>query len=179
MIFIIGVVCLFIAVGIFFFFKSEKLQEELRVNRKEHSLSQKNGKALADTLALITSKQEEFLKARLEQLTLKNEKQHLPLADEIRFLTPLIHNYGIIFREGLRAKALIKPIVQKCVESQYPGTYKEFTLFMDQQDRGIRKLWAQNNVNGFVSLVEALLLSLADKADKSEQNTKKKVSSVR
>lgn len=175
MIFIIAVVCLFIAVGIYFFFKAEKLQEELRTKRKEHSLSQKNGKALADTVAAMTSKQEEFLKARLEKLKLKNEKQNLSLSNEIRFVTPLIHNYGIIFREGLRAKAQIKPVVQKCIESIYPGTYKEFVLFIDQQERGIRKLWAQNSLTGFVSLVEALLESIVEQA---EQVDKKKVANV-
>lgn len=162
MIFVIGVVFLFVAVSIYFFFRSERLQAELRVAKKESSNARKSAKAMADNLALVAAKQEEFLKFRLQKLQIEIDKNKLPLDKEVKFLIPLVNNYAAIFRASMTSNAQMKPTIEKCCESLNKGLYKGLVTYINGKEAHIRKMWSANNVNGFASIVEALLTELVD-----------------
>ena len=167
MIFVLGVVFLFVAVSIYFFFRSERLQAELRVAKKESSSARKNAKSMADNLALVAAKQEEFLKFRLQKLQSKIDKNKLPLEKEMQFLTPLVNNYAAIFRASMTSNTQMKPTIEKCCESLNKGLYKGLVTYLNGKETHIRKMWNANNVNGFASIVEALLTELSDSCEQS------------
>ena len=81
-------------------------------------------------------------------------------------IAPLINNYSIIFTECLKGKGRLKPIVQKCYLLINISAFKEFTQYIDKRDVQIKRMWSSNNLNGFIALVEGVLLY-------EEENNKK------
>ena len=160
MIFVLIVVAIFILVSVYFYFRAEKLQQELRAARREFSQSKKDSKAIADKMALVASRYEEFAKTRLKALQ-EHKLANIPeLEKEIQFIAPLINNYGAIFRACLSSKEQLKPMSEKCFEAVSPGSFKGFVTYINSKEANIRKMWSSNNLNGFISLVEALLIDL-------------------
>lgn len=159
MVFVLIVTAIFVAVSIYFFFRAEKLEAQLKSTRREFSQSKKSTKAMTDTVAVIASKHEEFLKFRLKTLQKNIEDE-----SELKFVIPLINNYGHIFRACLTTKNQLKPTAEKCFESVSPGSFKGFVTYISSKDVHIRKMWADNNLSGFMSLVEALLVEVSEKA---------------
>lgn len=160
MIFVLIVTAIFVAVSIYYFFRAEKLDAQLKATRREFSQAKKSTKAMTDTVAVIASKHEEFLKFRLKALQKNIEDEN-----DLRFVSPLINNYGHIFRTCLTSKNQLKPTAEKCFESMSPGSYKDFVTYVSSKEVHIRKMWADNNLNGFMSLVEALLVEVSETAN--------------
>ncbi len=161
MVFVLVVTAIFVAVSIYFFFRSEKLEAELKAKRREYSQTLKSSKAMADTVAVVASKHEEFLKFRLSKLQEITEENN-----DLKYVTPLINNYGLIFRNCFSANKQLKPTAEKCFESINPGSYKGFVTYLGTKDAHIRKMWAEGGLNGFMSLVEALLVEVNKSAIK-------------
>lgn len=147
---------LFVALSIYFFFRAEKLQHTLLRLKRETANTSKENTKLTKSMALIASYHEEFAKSRLQQL-LANNKEHNS-SDNVELIKPLINNYIIIFSECLKEKGKLQAITKKCFESQNTNDYNEFINKIIKNDEKIKRLWASNDILGFISLVEALLV---------------------
>ena len=168
MIFVLIVVAIFILVSIYFYFRAEKLQQELRAARREFSQAIKDSKAIADKMALVASRHEEFAKVRLKSVQ-ENILANAPeLEKQIQFISPLVNNYGAIFTACLSSKEQLKPMSEKCFEGVSPGSFKGFVTYLKGKDVNIRKMWSSNNLNGFISLVEALLMDLNEAVEENK-----------
>jgi len=162
MIFVLSIMAIFVAISIYFFFRAEKLQREVILAKREGKIARKENKALVDSMALLSSRYEEFSRNRFQELKSR------PQADEenINQLAPLINNYSTIFAECLKGKERLKPITQKCYQLIDSNAFKEFNQYIGKRDAQIKRMWSSNNLNGFVSLVEALLINLEQPQDK-------------
>lgn len=147
---------LFVALSIYFFFRAEKLQHSLLRQNRETTNKLKENTALTKSIALIASNHEEFAKNRLQLLLINNNKHQC--SANIELIKPLINNYVIIFSECLKEKGKLQSATKKCFENQGTSDYKEFINKVIKNDEKIQRLWASNNVVGFISLVEALLV---------------------
>ena len=153
MIFVLSVMAIFIAISIYFFFRAEKLQREVILAKREGKAARKENKMLLDSMALIANRYEEFSRNRLQEL-----KKHAGDDDEtLNQITPFINNYATIFAECLRGKERLKPITQKCYQLSDANAFKEFNQFLSKRDGQVKRMWSSNNLNGYISLVEALL----------------------
>ncbi|GAA0811615.1 hypothetical protein KO495_09665 [Colwellia sp. D2M02] len=164
MFFILIITAIFIGVSIFFSIRSEKLQRLLITQQRENSQTRKESKAMQDSMAVIASRYEEFIKARL--LTMKAQAEQYDDKDLIKHLdliSPLINNYSIIFRDCLKGKGRLKKISQKCFDSHDPYAFKQFIAWMVTSDTSLKRFWSSDNLNGYLHLVN-LLLTNADKA---------------
>ena len=148
------IIVLFVALSIYFFFRAEKLQHSLLRLNRETSNKLKENTALTKSIALIVSNHEEFAKSRLQKL-LTNKEQ---CSESIELIKPLINNYAVIFSECLKEKGKLQVAAKKCFENQGAHDYKEFVNKVIKNDEKIQRLWTSNNVIGFISLVEALLV---------------------
>jgi hypothetical protein len=148
------IIVLFVALSIYFFFRAEKLQHSLLRLNRETSNKLKENTALTKSIALIASNHEEFAKSRLQKL-LTNKEQ---CSGNIELIKPLINNYAVIFSECLKEKGKLQVAAKKCFENQGAHDYKEFVNKVIKNDEKIQRLWTSNNVIGFISLVEALLV---------------------
>ncbi|WP_286263508.1 hypothetical protein [Thalassotalea atypica] len=174
MIFVLILVVIFILVSIYFYFRAEKLQQELRVIRREFTQSKKDSKAIADKMALVASRHEEFAKFRLKLIQECKLANKVELEKQIQFIAPLINNYGAIFRACSSSKDQLKPMSEKCFEGLNPGSYNGFVTYINGKEAHIRKMWSSNNLIGFISLVEALLIDLnktVESIEKKQNNT--------
>jgi len=152
MIFGFFVVAVFVVISIYFFFKAEGLQKELLQVKKESTTTKNENKKLADSMALMISRNEEFVKHRIQKLKDNSSK-------EFNVIAPLINNYGVILREALQGKGRVKAITKKCYDSCTPEAFKVFTAHISKQEASVKRMWSSNNLSGYISLVEALLLT--------------------
>lgn len=157
---IILIVFVFIAVAIFLFFRAERIQKQLNHALRELGQSRKLFQSLNDAIAITASKNEEFSKFRFKQLEERIEARKLPLTQHAETISPLIQNYAHIFCEVAGKKAQLKPVAQKCYDSIKKGSYKGFITFINGQEKHLKRMWANDSLNGFISLVESLILDL-------------------
>jgi hypothetical protein len=153
MAFVLTVTAIFIVISIYFFFRAERLQRQIILTKRESHATRKEIKTLLDTVALLAKRHETFAKKRLEIMA--NDRSY---EERVKQITPLINNYSSIFLECLKGKGRLKAIVQKCYCGVDDKAFKEFTRFLAQQEIPTKRFWASNNLNGFISLVEAFLL---------------------
>lgn len=156
MIFMLLVVAVFVGVSVYFYFRSENLQRELLNVRRESSQTRKNNKVMADAMALVASKHEEFYKFRLKSLK-KRAADNSAISHDLTLIMPLIDNYSAIFRACLASKEQLKVIVKKCYDNIDANHFKDFQKFISGKETHVKRMWSSNNLNGFISLVEALL----------------------
>jgi len=157
---VLVITALFVALSIYFFFRAEKLQHTLLRLKREATNASKENTTLTNSMALIASNHEEFAKIRLQKLLASNENHKR--ADNAELIKPLINNYVIIFGECLKGKGQLQTITKKCFDSQGTNNYKEFVNKVIKNDVKTQRLWASNNLIGFISLVEVLLVKYGD-----------------
>jgi hypothetical protein len=155
MIFVLSIAVLFSALSVYFYFRAEGLQRALSNAKKEFYSTQKENKLYMDSMALIAKRHEGFVKNRL-QIIKENEILEL---ETIEIITPLINNYAAIFIECLKGKGKLQPIAKKCYESYGDESFNKLVAYVSKQDASIKRMWSSNNLSGYISLIEALLLS--------------------
>ena len=158
MFFVLIVTVLFVLVSIYFFFRAEKLQRKIISQRREAGAIRKENKRLTDSMSLVSLREEEFSKARLQRIkayaiATENKK----LLEHAELISPLVNNYSMIFRECLLGKGRLKAICQKCLENQDCLAYKNFVAMIVTGDRRLKRYWASDNLNGYLFLIDALL----------------------
>ncbi|WP_206486063.1 hypothetical protein [Thalassotalea sp. G2M2-11] len=166
MIFSVVVIGIFVAVSIYFYFRAESLYRQLMIVKKEAAEAKKESKHLTDAFAMMAKKHEEFAQSRYKKIkSLAKDEKHLQL------LQPLLNNYSLIFRESIRGKGQLHKITQKCCENFDKGHYNQLTTYINRQQGEIKRAWSANNLKGFISLVEAMLVEfesdILPKADKT------------
>lgn len=161
MFFVLFITVLFIGISIYFYFRAEGLQRTLSNAQREFSGTQKENKSYVDSMALIAKRHEDFAKHRLEKIK-NNESEATETLD---IITPLINNYAVIFRECLKGKGKLQLITKKCYESYDKEGFKRLVAYISKQEAHIKRMWSGNNLSGYLSLIEALLL-LAEKIKK-------------
>ncbi|WP_448565727.1 hypothetical protein [Thalassotalea ganghwensis] len=169
MIFVLAILAIFVAVSVYFYFRAETLQRKLVEIKKETSSTKKENQLLADAIALIAKKNEEFIQFRLA--TLKERCQEGEVL--ILYLTPLAKNYAAIVRESLKGKGQTNKIIKKCFDAYDPTSFQKLSSFISKQGGHYKRMWNSNNLNGFMSLVEALL----NEAEKEANQTANKETS--
>jgi hypothetical protein len=152
MIFGLIIIAIFVGVSVYFFFRAEGLQRQLITAKRDSQSTQKENKAYFESMALISKRHEDFVKERLNKLIEQQGK------DALHTITPFINNYSVIFRECLKGKGKLHVITKKCYESYDVESFKEFTQFLTKQEAHIKRMWSSNNLSGFISLAEALLV---------------------
>ena len=150
------ITALFVILSIYFFFRAEKLQNTLRLLKRDKGKTLKENTMLIESIALIASNHEEFAKIRL-QLLLAESESH-PHSDQVELIQPLINNYVIIFNRCLKEKGRLHSITKECFDKQSTHEYKDYINRVIKNDEKLQRLWASNNLIGFISLVEALLI---------------------
>ncbi len=153
---ILLITALFVAISVYFYFRAEKLQRDLFILKRELSNTQKEAVALSKSMALLASSHEDFAKNRLNLLLEKTEQSSEK--NEVELLKPLFSNYAIIFRECLTGKGNMQKIIKKCFSNQDSEVFNEFTCKVIKADAKFQRLWGSNNLTGFISLVESLLI---------------------
>lgn len=159
MFFVLVITAVFVGISIYFFFRTEKLQRQLITQSRENVNTRKENKVLVDSMALIAARGQDFSKARLARLikhAQANDDEKLLKHTEI--ITPLINNYSMIFRECLKGKGRLKAISQKCFENQERNAFKTFVAIIVTGDKQLKRYWSSDNLNGFLFLVDALLI---------------------
>lgn len=151
---------LFVAISIYFFFRAEKLQRDLLLLKREITSTQQENKILSKSIALTANSHEEFAKSRLN-LILNSAEQTADKAN-IELLKPLINNYAVIFRMCSTNKDKMHAITKKCFNNQDKEAFKEFATKVIKADVKLQRLWASNNLAGFMSLVEAVLVKFSE-----------------
>lgn len=161
---IVSLIAVFVMISIYLYFRAEGLQSDLTLAKRESKQIKKDNSTLLDAMVISANKNEEFAKFRLQEM--KNnmdEKLTEELKEELEFITLLTANYGIIYKECLKGNVQLKTITKSCLDNYASGTFNSFALFMGNQDSALKKMWLSNNLQGFISLVEALLLQLNKK----------------
>jgi hypothetical protein len=159
MFFVLFITVLFIGISIYFYFRAEGLQRTLLNTKREFSSTQKENKSYVDSMALIAKRHEDFAKHRLEKIKTNQSET----TETLEAITPLINNYTVIFRECLKGKGKLQPITKKCYESYDKEGFKRLVAYISKQEAHIKRMWSSNNLSGYISLIEALLL-LAEQA---------------
>jgi hypothetical protein len=154
MIFVLSIAALFVGISIYFYFRAEGLQRALLNLKREFSSTKKENKSYIDSMALVAKRHEDFAKHRLQKM---KERQTLE-AETIEVITPFVNNYSIIFRECLKGKGKLQTITKKCYESYDAEGFKRLVAYISKQEPHIKRMWSSNNLSGYVSLIEALLL---------------------
>ena len=162
MIFVLSIMAIFVAISIYFFFRAEKLQREVILAKRDGNIARKENKVLIDSMALLASRYEEFARNRFNELKSRSQASE----ENIKQIAPLINNYSTIFAECLKGKERLKPITQRCYQLIDSNAFKEFNQYIGKRDAQIKRMWSSNSLNGFVSLVEALLVNLELPQDK-------------
>jgi hypothetical protein len=158
MFFVLIITVVFVAISIYFFFRAEKLQREIISQQRERLANSKENKRLVEYMTLVSTREQEFAKARLQRLkTYAKVNEHEQLLLHTELISPLINNYSIIFRECLKGKGQLKAISQKCFENQDSSAYKKFVALIVTSDKRLKRYWSSDNLNGFLFLVDALL----------------------
>lgn len=150
------ITALFIALSIYFFFRAEKLQNTIRLLKRDKGKTLQENTVLNETIALIANNHEEFAKIRLQLLLTDDESQLY--SEHVKLIQPFINNYVIIFNTCLKEKGRLHSITKECFDNQNSEEYINFINKIIKNDKKLQRLWESNNVIGFISLVEALLI---------------------
>lgn len=157
--FILAITLLFVVISIYFFFRAEKMQRAVLIQKRDNAITRKESQVLIDSTAIIATKYEEFSKSRLTAMRASAQKDNNEqLLQYCETISPLINNYGLIFRECLKGKERLKPTCQKCFQNHDEQAFKNFVQLLMQSEKHLKRFWSHNNFNGFISLVEALLI---------------------
>lgn len=158
MFFVLAITALFVIISVYFFLRAEKLQRIIITQKRETQTTIKENKNLVDSMALLASKNEEFAKSRLIRLKEKaQEQQNDQLIHYYDIISPVVNNYAAIFRDCLKGKGRLQSITKKCFANGDEQTFKAFIKVL-QSEKHTKRFWSVNNLNGFISLVEALLI---------------------
>ncbi|WP_448547140.1 hypothetical protein [Thalassotalea fusca] len=153
MIFFLAVIAIFVITSVYFYFRAESLQNQLVNLRRELSTVKKESKVLVDSMAMIAKKNEDFAKFRIQKI-----REASPEESEVYvYLYPLISNYSAIFIECAKANGLVHSMAKKCFDSFEPGSYGRFKSFIGKQNVEVKRMWNSNNLNGFMTFIEAML----------------------
>ncbi|MGJ8693066.1 MAG: hypothetical protein ACSHW0_11360 [Thalassotalea sp.] len=165
---VITLIVLFVLISIYLFFRAEGLQTQLNKAKRETKQIKKDNTALIESMLVSATKNEEFTRFRLNEIksTIEEDRLTEALSDEIEILTLLTLHYSSIYRECLLGQVQLKTITKTCFDACAPGAFNNFTRYIATQEIGIKKMWASNNLQGFISLVEALLLQFDKKLRK-------------
>lgn len=155
MIFSFAIIALFVGVSIYYYFRAENLYRQVMVLKKDASKMKKESKLMVDAFALVAKKNEDFAKFRFKEYHERYRDQEF-----VDLLYPLFNNYATIFRESIRGNGNTHKIAQKCCESYKKGSYQALTAFIAKQDVHIKRAWGNNNINGFMSFIEAMIFEL-------------------
>jgi hypothetical protein len=148
----------FVVISIYFFFRAEKLQRQLITQQRESLATRKENKMLAESSILVSTRGQEFAKARLQRLKVyAKATNHEQLNIHAELISPLINNYSMIFGECLKGKGRLKAACQKSFENQGSSAYKNFVALLVTSDKKLKRYWNSDNLNGFLFLVDALL----------------------
>ncbi len=151
---------LFVAISVYFYFRAEKLQRDLLILKREITSTQKENTTLSKSMALLANSHEDFVKTRFSLLVTKTEQTSQK--NDVELLKPLINNYAVIFRECLVGKGKMQASIKKCFNNQDNEAFKEFTSKIIKTDTKLQRLWGSNNLAGFISLVESLLMKYTE-----------------
>lgn len=158
MYFVLVITALFVLLCIYFFFSAEKLQRQVIIQRREGESTRKENKMLVDSMALISIRHEEFAKATLQKkISQAKLNANEPLLQQFELISPLINNYSLIFRECSKGKGRLKATVQKCFNNHDEKAFKQFVALLVTSDKRLKRYWSNNNLNGFLYLIDALL----------------------
>ncbi len=156
MIFAVSIIAIFAGVSIYFFFRAERLQREILIIKREEKLTIKENKALHNALAITLSQYEETVKERY--FLLKNSMaSSSKKLESLAVVFPLVNNFSNIAQEALKGKKQLSIIVKKCYLTIDANAYVEFSNHMKLQDKRVQRFWSNNNLKGFLMLVDALL----------------------
>lgn len=158
MLFVLIITILFVLASIYFFFRAEKLQKKILLNKREGFAIRKENKKLTDSMSLVSLREEEFSKAKLQRIrvyAMATENKKLLAHTEL--ISPLVNNYSLIFRECLKGRGRLKAICQKCFETHGHSAYKNFVAMIVTSDKTLKRYWASDNLNGYLFLIDALL----------------------
>jgi len=159
MIFVLSIAILFVGMSIYFYFRAEGLQRTLFKTKQEFSSTQKENKYYVDSMAIIAKRNEDFVKHRLKII----KEQEILELETIEIISPLINNYAVIFIECLKGKGKLQPIAKKCYESYDEQGFKKLVAYVSKQEASVKRMWSSNSLSGYISLIEALLLSNKEK----------------
>lgn len=165
MIAVLLITALFVLISVYFFFRSEKLQRTIILLKRDSLKAQKESQVYSKAMALIATNTENFAKNRL--LLLLNKTQNQKTLDELALIKLFIDNYALIFRECLMKKGTLQSMTKGCFSNMEADAYRNFSEKIIKKDSKIQRLWNSNNLIGFISMVEALLVRYED----SLQNT--------
>jgi len=179
MYFVLAMTVLFVLLSIHFFFSAEKLQRKLIIQRREGENTRKENKELVDSMALISNRHEEFSKTVLQKkIAQAKSNENEVLVQQLELISPLIHNYSLIFRECLKGKGGLKSVAKKCFDNHDEKAFKQFIALLVTSDKRMKRYWSSNNLNGFLFLIDGLLnLDVeSDLTDITEQKLSTKAS---
>jgi hypothetical protein len=166
MLFSLVIIVMFVLISIYFYFRAEKLEREVVKQKQSSSLVNKENIALADTILNVGQKNADFAKHRLKIISLKVEslEKYSREAQEQRIdiISPLINNYNLIFQDSVKAKGRVKLITKECYDSISPTAFQSFGSFIKRSEQHIARNWSSNNLTGFITLVEGLLLDFEE-----------------
>jgi hypothetical protein len=169
MFFILTITAIFIGISIFFSFRSEKLQRLLLTQQRDNKNTKKESQAMLDSMAIVATRHEEFIKARLLQMKDQATKtDNKDLLNYLDLISPLINNYSMIFRECLKGKGYLKVICQKCFDNHDKQSFKKFIAWMVTSDPAIKRHWSSDNLNGYLHIVNLLLIKTEKKSKKQD-----------
>ena len=159
MIFVLSITVIFVGLSVYFYFRAEGLQRALFIAKKEFSSTQKENKYYIESMAIIAKRNEDFVKNRLQII----KEQEILDTENIEIITPLINNYAAIFIECLKGKGKLQPITKKCYESYDNEGFKKLVVHISKQEASVKRMWSNNNLSGYISLIEALLQGSTNK----------------
>ena len=159
LIFALAVIAVFVVASVYFYFRAEGLQRDLLVAKREISNMVKENKAMVSSMAAISTTFEDIAKKRFNHVkriyeSLPNNEDSL---QQLIIIQPLIFNYSLIYRDCSKGGSRLKAITEQCFNSYDEKGYKAFVTFVNSKEDKVRKMWAANNLNGFISLTETLL----------------------
>lgn len=163
---VVTLIAVFLLISIYLFFRAENLQSQLTKAKRESNKIQKHNKNLFDSIIMSAQKNEEFAKFRLQEIKSQLDENLIEeLKAEIEILTILTSNYSAIFKECLKG-APFKVITESCFEAYAKGSFSNLANFISNQEAPLRRIWTNSNLQSLISLTEALLLQLEQKAKK-------------
>jgi len=153
MLFSLSIISIFAFISIYFFFQAESLNRKLLLAKKDAKSIGKEKKEISDSLRIIANKNQKFIQSRFEKL---KEKK---VDDEgLLLLNIIVDNYATIFLDCVKGRGRLHKVSAKLFETNEQGSYKTFTAYIEKMDPEIKRMWSSNNINGYLSFVEALVV---------------------
>lgn len=165
MIAVLLITALFVFISVYFFFRSEKLQRTIILLKRDSLKAQKESQVYSKAMVLIASNTEDFAKNRLRLLLSKTQNQKILV--ELALIKLFIDNYAVIFSECLMKKGTLQSMTKSCFSTMDADSYRDFFEKIIKKDSKIQRLWNSNNLIGFISMVEALLVRYEDSLQNS------------